>query len=778
MPMNASLCRHCQSPAPAGAEFCCPGCEKAFALVHALALDSYYLRRTLSADMTLRPDAVIEENDMTPFLVTEEDGRHTLYLFVEKLHCAACVWLIEQVLQRQDNVVRARINMSTRRLVLSWTGERAYGNKLVALVQGLGYRLRPFDPELLQSADRDEEAFLLRCLAVAGFAAGNIMLLSVALWSSSTESMGVETRSLFHWLSGLIAMPTVVYAGQPFFRSALAALKNRRVNVDVPISLALILASGVSLYETIAFGEHAYFDSAVMLLFFLLIGRYLERRAKSRARQAAQQLLTMVSSSARIIEDGKGRIVHGRDIRPGMMLEVAAGERIAADGEVVQGHSELDTSLITGESLPRAATPGTAVFAGTLNTGNPLLIRVTQAQEHSLLSDIIRMMEGAEQKRSRTMRLADRVTRFYTPAVHVMALTSFAGWVAAGMSLHQALLIATTVLIITCPCALALAVPVVQVIASGRLFRQGIFIKSGDALERLSAVDRVVIDKTGTLTQGAPELKNVGALSAQQYQLAASLAQYSRHPLSKALLRRYLGPLLTLEICEKPGAGLSAEYEGRTIHLGNRVFCGGPVLENPALVPAPEAWFRDGEKPPVRLIFEDRLRPDAAQTVQELAKRGIVPLLLSGDLEAIVAAVARETGIPVFSAEQTPDGKMAVLERFRREGSKTLMIGDGLNDAPALAAAHVSMSPSSALDITQNAADIVFQGEMLAPVVEAVDTARKSQRIAKQNIAVSIVYNLCAVPLAVMGHVTPLAAAIAMSSSSLIVILNSLRVRK
>lgn len=776
--MNPSLCRHCQAPAPHGAEFCCPGCAKAFALVHALQLDSYYLRRTLDPSLSLRPETEGDDADLTPFLVTAAEGRYTLYLFVEKLHCAACVWLIEQVLQRQENVVQARINMSTRRLVLTWTGARAYGNRLVALVQGLGYRLRPFDPVLLQNTDRDEEAFLLRCLAVAGFAAGNIMLLSVALWSSTTETMGMETRALFHWISGLIAMPAIVYAGQPFFRSAAAALGNRRTNVDVPISLALVLATSVSLYETTRFGEHAYFDSAVMLLFFLLVGRYLERRAKSRARQAAQQLLTMVSSAAKVVIGDKSRIVHGRDLQPGMMLEVAAGERIAADGEVVQGSSELDTSLITGESLPRAVAPGMAVFAGTLNTGNPLLVRITKPQQNSLLADIIRMMEEAEQKRSRTMRLADRVTRFYTPVVHLLALSAFAGWVAAGLSVHQAVLIATTVLIITCPCALALAVPVVQVIASGRLFRQGIFLKSGDALERLSVVDRAVFDKTGTLTLGLPELKNVGALTAQQYQLAASLAQYSRHPLSKALLRRYRGPLLALEIREEPGAGLSALYDGEIIRLGNRVFCGVAAEEKAGADPAPETWFCQGAAAPVRLVFEDRLRSDAGETVKRLADRKIPAFLFSGDRVSIVAEVARAAGIPIYGAELTPAGKMEELEKLQSKGHPVLMVGDGLNDAPALAAAHVSMSPASALDITQNAADIVFQGERLAPIIETIDTARKSQRIAKQNIAVSIVYNICAVPLAVMGHVTPLVAAIAMSSSSLIVILNSLRVKK
>jgi Cu2+-exporting ATPase len=762
-----------------GNKFCCNGCEKAYELIHDLKLDNFYLRRALDPlQSAIKPDGDIEENDLCSFISEDAQGVYTLYLFVEKLHCASCVWLIEQALLRQLDVDHARINMSTRRLVLRWRGDKNYGNHLAYLVHQMGYRLKPFDPSLINSHDRDEDAFLLRCLAVAGFAAGNVMLLSVSLWASSTATMGEETRALMHWVSGIIAMPAVIYAGQPFFKSALNALRNKHTNIDVPISLALILTTFVSLYETVMHGEHAYFDSVVMLLFFLLIGRYLDRRARSRAREAAEGMMTMFATSAKIIENGVSRIIPGRDLIPDMILEVAAGERVAADGIILQGKSELDTSLITGESMPEKVFIGSTVFAGTLNISNPLKIKVTQCQENTLLSEIIRLMERAEQKKSRYIRLADKVTRVYTPVVHILAIASFSGWVLNGMAWPQATLVATTVLIITCPCALALAVPVVQVITSGKLFRQGIFIKSGDALERLSTANIIAFDKTGTLTLGRPELKNPGALTAQQYQLAASMAEKSRHPMAKAIQRRYQGPLLDLEITETSGYGLESLYQGQKIRLGNRAWCN---VADDALQPLPylsETWFVQGENPPVQLLMKDQLRPDAAKIVQAFKSAGIEPVLLSGDRHDIVKHVAEEVGLSLFYAELNPARKIAHLQVLEKEGKNVFMVGDGLNDAPALMGAHVSMSPATALDITQSAADIIFQGENLSPVLAVWQAAKKSQQIVRQNIVVSIGYNVVAVPLAMMGHVTPLIAALAMSSSSLIVILNSFRVKK
>lgn len=771
-------CPHCQSPVAVEGAFCCRGCEGAYRLIHRLGLNRYYQSRELRKDtLPPIPEDMAEAASILSFANRDDEGGYHLLLQVEGLHCAACVWLIEHVLATEPDVMEARLNMTTRRLSLRWRSELERGGNLVALITQLGYRVRPYNAALEDSESKAEQRTLLRSLAVAGFAAGNIMLLSVALWSSTQTTMGIHTRDLLHWVSALIAMPTILYAGQPFFRSAYAALSHRRTNMDVPISLALVGATAMSLFETITHGEHAYFDSAVMLLFFLLTGRYLDRRARNKARGAAQDLLAVMATTATVLEGGKSRFVPARDLQPDMLLLVTTGERIAADGVVTKGHSSIDTSLITGESLPRPAAPGDTVFAGTLNLDAPLHIRITATRENSLLAEIVRLMEQAEQGQARYVRLADRVARYYTPVVHLLGLATFLFWLLIGsIAWQDSLLRGITVLIITCPCALALAVPVVQVIASGRLFARGILVKSGDALERLATVDTVVFDKTGTLTRGQPELLSVHDIPAASLMLAASLAAGSRHPLARALCRACPGQPPASGISEVPGCGLEGHIQGKKVRLGKHSFAApeAPTSDDSMM----EIWLGVEGDPPLRLSFADPLRHDAKGIIQQLRQQGLAVALLSGDREAAVSEAALACGITNWQAAQKPDDKLHTLEAMQAEGKHVLMVGDGLNDAPALATAEVSMSPTSALDITQNAADIVFQGEALFPVLEAWRVARKSQRMVKQNIAFSLLYNVVAVPLAMAGYITPLAAAIAMSSSSLVVILNALRLNR
>ncbi|MGB1540057.1 MAG: heavy metal translocating P-type ATPase, partial [Rickettsiales bacterium] len=440
------------------------------------------------------------------FAQTDADGLHHLTLRVEGIHCAACIYAIESALSPLPDVKEARVNLSTRRLAITWEGDVAQADTFAQTVETLGYPVQPFDASRTPRM-QEEEKLLLKAMAISGFAMGNIMLLSVALWSSDQAVMGVATRDLFHWITALIALPTIAYAGRPFFRSALMALRGGHTNMDVPISLALLLACGMSMVETLRPGEHAYFDSAVMLLFFLLIGRYLDARARGKARQNAQTLLDSMQGVAQVIEGETMRYLPIRELREGMQVRVAAGEKIPTDSRVLEGESEIDSSLMTGESTPAAVKPGDRVYGGTLNLHAPLLVEISKASEHSLLADIVRLMEKAEQGRARYVRLADRAARLYTPVVHSLALLTFLGWwLGMGIGWQPALLYAITVLIITCPCALGLAVPVVQVLASSWLMRRGILLKSGDALERLAIIDTAVFDKTGTLTQGKPVL--------------------------------------------------------------------------------------------------------------------------------------------------------------------------------------------------------------------------------------------------------------------------------
>jgi len=612
-------------------------------------------------------------------------------------------------------------------------------------------------------------------MAVAGFAAGNIMLLSVSVWAGHAYGMGEATRALLHWFSALVALPAIAYAGRPFFHSAASALAHRRTNMDVPIALAIVLAAGMSLFETMRGGPHVYFDSAIMLLFFLLLGRYLDRRARGRARSVAERLLTLDTGAVTVLEpDGRQRALPAAQVAPGMSVLAAAGERIGVDGEVLAGRSEVDTGLITGETVPRAVQPGDPVFAGTLNLGAPLRLEAKATGEGTLLAEIVRLMEHAEQRRAKYAVLADRIARRYAPVVHGLALATFLGWLLlTGIAWQQALLIAIAVLIITCPCALGLAVPAVQVIASGRLLGRGILLKSATALERLARVDTVVLDKTGTLTLGRPALDHSRPLDRHALELAASLAGASRHPLARALARAAPDIPVREGVDEVPGRGLRWQGPSGEIRLGSRAWCG--IAEDQGTSPALELWLARPGAAPVRFSFHDPLRPDATAVVGALKARGLAVELLSGDRAPTVAAIADEVGIGAWQAGCTPADKAARLEELAAEGRHVLMVGDGLNDAPALAGADVSLSPSSAIDISQNAADAVFQGERLQPVLEVLGVAARTDRLVRQNFALALAYNLIAVPIAVIGLVTPLIAALSMSASSLAVVGNALR---
>jgi len=772
----AALCRHCGAPlrgeSAAQDGFCCAGCAAAFALISAQGLDLYYRRRCLDPTaQPPRPDGDGTGAALSEHVTALPGGEAALSLMVDGVQCGACVWLIESLLTRQPGVTWARVNLTTRRLTLRFRPDQNDPAAILAPVLAVGYRLVPFDPERLESDDRRRERSLLKAMAVTGFAAGNVMLLSVSVWAGHAQGMGPATRGLLHWTSALVALPAVIYGLRPFAVSALTALRAGRTNMDVPITIGVVLTATMSLWETINGGPHAYFDSAVSLLFFLLIGRYLEARARGRARAAVEHLLALDARAVLVIDpDGGRRLVPPRRVAVGQTVLVAAGERVGIDGEVIDGRSDVESALLTGETVPVAAAPGSPLYAGTMNLTAPLRLRVTAVGEDTLLAGIVRMMEVAEQGRARHVALAERVARWYAPVVHLTALVTFIGWILlAGMAWQPALLIAVSVLIVTCPCALGLAVPVVQVVASGRLMRRGVLVKSATALERLAEIDHVVFDKTGTLTAGRPVLRPGGDWSAADLALAATLAATSSHPLARALAAACPQACPAKGVVEHPGQGLSGSGG---IRLGARSFVGVPDGDESD---GPELWLARPGAIPVRFVFADSPRDDAAAAIAALRALGLSVELLSGDRPAIAAGLACAVGIADWRGGCGPAAKVARLTELAAQGHRVLMVGDGLNDAPALAAAHVSISPAGGADISRAAADLVFQGARLAPVVEAVAVARQTRRLTRQNLGLALGYNLLAVPLAICGAVTPLIAAIAMSASSLLVIVNALR---
>jgi len=722
--------------------------------------------------------------DPKAYVQIDSDNTHRLHLFVDGIHCAACIKTIESGVKSIPGILSVRLNVSTRRLAVEWQDSDLAPRLIIEAIVNLGYQAVPFEPQTLSDHTVREERHLLSCLAVAGFAAANVMLLSVSVWAGAFSDMGPATRDMFHWISACIAVPAVIYAGQPFFKSATRALRAGRMNMDVPISLAVILAAAVSLQQTLFSREHAYFDASVMLLFFLLIGRYLDHRARSHARSTAAHLLGLTAIGAMVIdEDGNHCQTPVRQVAPDSLVYVATGARIPVDGTVETGNAMIDTSLVTGETLPANVSEGSQVFAGTLNISAPISVRTVAAGEDTLLGEIVRLVEAAEHGRSKFVRVADRAARIYAPSVHILALMTFLGWwVFTAAGIEASVMAAIAVLIITCPCALGLAVPVVQVVATGALLKAGVLVKSKDGLERLAQTDTIIFDKTGTLTRGRPALINRIALGDRSFRYAAALAVHSTHPLSRAVVRAYemsgqTNSLPAVEIMiEEAGMGLSGTIDGQVTRLGNHAWCQAPSSDDPGDTNM-HLWLRIGDQKPVLLSFSDELRADATDTVSALKQLGYQVLLLSGDRVPTVAKIATASGIDTWEAGCLPADKAARIKGLAQQGHKVLMVGDGINDAPALALGHASISPASGADIAQAASDFVFQGDKLASVLITLRMARLANNLLKQNIGFAAAYNLVAVPIAVLGFATPLIAAAAMSTSSLIVTLNAFRLR-
>ncbi|KUL93883.1 hypothetical protein DK26_21495 [Bosea sp. WAO] len=712
---------------------------------------------------------------LSAFVASAPGRTQQLELLVEGVHCANCIRKIETRLSSDPAITRARVNLTLRRLSVEWVGNPDHAEVIGETVRSLGYAIAPYDAGSIGTSQDRTGRELLRCLAIAGFASSNVMMLAWAVWAGQAQDMPASTQAFFNWLSALVAVPALAIAGRPFFRSAFGALRAGRTNIDVPIAAALILATAISMMELIRHGAHVYFDSATMLLFVLLVGRYLDFRVRARSREAIERLAMMRAEHATVLlGDGRTEIVPASAVEPGMQVVVAPGETVPVDGRVTSGQTILDRSAVTGETLPELINPGDEVLAGYLNGPDILHLRAEKTVAQSHLSEILRLVEQAQLQKGRAATLADRVVGIWTPLVHAIALMTLLGWwLVGGADLPTALLYAVTVLIIACPCAIGLAVPAVQVNAIGGLLRRGVLVRSGDALDRLAAIDRVVFDKTGTLTEGRAELVEMPS-DPQALRLAAALAGTSRHPLTRALTRK-LGMGVAVEgVAETSGAGISGFVDGRAARLGSAEFCGVVATGNDA---ASEVWVSGETVPPQRFAFVDRTRSDAPEAVGYFRRAGVELSILSGDRRPAVESCAASLGIADHRAGLKPAEKAALLSGWRAEGGRPLMVGDGLNDAPALAAAHVSASFGHGVPATQVAADFVLPAEALSSVVLAHRTAVKAAGIVRQNLGFAAVYNLALIPVAVLGLASPLIAAAAMSASSILVTLNALRGR-
>ena len=685
---------------------------------------------------------------------------NAMLLSVPSVRCAACISAIETHLSQAQGVQSARVNLTQKRVQIATDRPAA---EMVETLRQIGYDAYTLDARALADDVDAEGRNLLMRMGVAGFAMMNVMLLSVAVWSGASGA----TRDLFHLISAMIALPMVLYAAQPFFKNALSALRVGRLNMDVPISLAILLAGGMSLFESLMGGEHAYFDAALSLTFFLLIGRYLEHRTRSAAHSAAKELAALEAHTAERKTPSGSEVVPIDALNVGDIVLVASGMRVPADGVMVTQTGVTDRSLLTGESEPVTHMADDQLHAGEVNLAGLIEVRVSAIGQNTRLHQIAQLVETAETARNRYTSLADRAAQIYAPAVHLLALATFAGWMFWTQDVRHALNIAIAVLIITCPCALGLAVPAVSTAAISRLYRLGFLVKSGTALERLAEVKTVVLDKTGTLTR--PDFSfELNAFDPEDLSIAKALAQSSAHPLSQAL-NQYLqdqSPADLSEITEIKGCGVSGYFGQTPVALGKADWLTGAGT-GLALKIGHDIHA---------LPFQETLRSGVRGMVEGLQDAALRLEILSGDTAEKTQTLAQSLGIDRFKSGVSPEDKQSCIADIAAEANCPCMIGDGLNDTIALASAHASIAPGEALDAARNAADVIVIDETMEKIPQLFSISRKAVSLSRQNFGIAIAYNAIAIPIAILGYATPLAAALAMSLSSITVLINAARV--
>ncbi len=794
--VSTDACFHCGLPlsgadihAPIDGEerpFCCAGCRAVAEVIAGAGLTRFYQHRdavpgqppqAVDEDLAAYDHPAVQER----FVRERADGLREADLLLEGLVCGACVWLLERHVGALDGVAQFQINYSTQRAHLAWDPARAPISRILSAVREVGYQAYPYDPDRGEQLRRRERARALRRLAVAGVGMMQVMMVAVALWLGEHNGMSQSMVTFLRWTCLLITTPVLVYAGQPFFANALRDLRRGTLGMDVPVAIALLTTYASSVLATVV-GGPVYFESVVMFLAFLLAGRFLEQGARHRSGEAMEALARLQPALARRLGPEGESMVPSASLVSGDRVRVLPGESMPADGMVISGRSAVDEALISGESLPRSKVAGDAVAAGTVNRESPLEIQVTGVGPESTLGTIARLLARAQSARPAMTQRFERGTGWFTGLVLLLAAASAAVW---GLWLDpaRALPVAIAVLVVSCPCALALATPAALTAATGRLTRLGILVVGADALERLARVTRVVFDKTGTVTVGAPEVVGVDTLAdvplGRCQSIAAALARHSEHPMSRAIAAMTAGPLPPAsEVESVPGEGVRGRVADRVYAIGRRRFVapGAHAIEPEGGESA--VWLGDGRRLLARLRLFDRPRADAERTIQRLRRRGLPVTVLSGDRPGAVAAVARVLGIDDARAGLRPADKLDALTACQAAGERVLAVGDGVNDAPLLAAADVSVAVAGATDLARASADLVLNSAELARVVDAWDTARETRTVIRQNLAWALGYNLIALPLAAAGLITPWLAALGMSLSSLLVVLNALRLRQ
>lgn len=812
---NSGSCFHCGLPVPPGACYpieadglhepaCCHGCQAVAQAILRSGHGDYYRHRTVLPERAESPDALDAIlNDLKlydlpdiqrSFVHQEGGGVREASLILEGIVCAACVWLNEQHIASLPGVVRADINYATRRARVHWDDTIIHLSQILMAIRDIGYGAYPFDPERQEAVFARERRSALRRLFIAGLGAMQVMMYAVPGYLAAPGDMSPDISALMRWASLFLTLPVVTYAAAPFFQGAWRDLKKGRAGMDVPVALGVGGAFAASLWATVTGGGEVYFDSVAMFVFFLLAGRFVEFSVRRRSGEAAESLVKMLPPGAnRLVDypdgDGVERVAVSQ-LMVGDRLLVKPGESVPADGEVMAGESSVDEALLTGESRPVPKQAGDAVTGGTVNVESPLWMKVSGVGQDTVLSGIVRLLDRAQGEKPRIARVADRAAAWFVGGL--LAVAGAVGLVWYRIDPTQAFWVTVSVLVVTCPCALSLATPAALTAATGRLTRLGLLVTRGHTLETLSQATHVVLDKTGTVTTGAMALADIHALGSwpgdRCLAVAAALERASEHPIGKALCRaavdRGVADGQVAGVKGMPGKGMTGELGGREIRLGAPAFVaalhGQPLPKSLGRTGVGESLVTLGDSAGWLAVFtvRDELRPDAASLVADLKQMGMKVWLLSGDGPDAVAGVARMLDVDEARASLSPEDKMRLVQALQAEGAVVAMVGDGVNDAPVLATASVSVAMGGGTDVAQASADMVLLSDRLDRLRAGLETARFTARVIRQNLAWAVFYNLAAVPAAALGLVTPWMAGIGMSMSSLLVVLNALRIAR
>ncbi|MBF0613561.1 MAG: heavy metal translocating P-type ATPase [Magnetococcales bacterium] len=796
------ICHHCHLDIPAASliqdgeqEFCCTGCQLAWRMIHGMGLEEFYQRR--DSHNTMTPPIQTEIASIRSFddpeylssLTRIVDNGREVCLLIDGIQCAACVWLNEQMLRRLPGVTEVWINFATHRARIRWDPAQLPLSEIIATIQRIGYRAEPYDPTQGEERRARKNRDLLARLGVAGFGAANVMFIAIALYAGYFQGMDANAKNFFHWVAWFLATPVLLYSGHIFLRGAWNGLRARRLTMDLPIAIGAWVTYGYSMFVTLQESGEVYFDSVTMFLFFLLSGRYLEWIARAKAANSMERLLNLEPRQAVVLRGTETLCVPVRQVQVGDRVLIKPGERIPVDGTIESGTTSVDESMLTGEALPVTRTAGQPLVGGTLNLEGSVILRVERVGEETALARILRLVETAQAERPPIQGVADRVAARFVAIVLVLAAATLGFWLWYDPT--QALTNSVAVLIITCPCALGLGAPAAMLVAMGTAARMGILLRSGETIERLDRVTQVVMDKTGVLTTGQLRVERLVPETGQDavalLSRAAAVEQHSEHPVGRAIVRAFyetcpetpLAPATNAR--NVPGLGMEAWLDDACIRVGRVGF----VLEAPSAPPPPpdldqaltwSACSQDG-----RLLgwigLGDGVKPEAHSMVATLHKLDLPVLMLSGDRAPVVQQVAHATGVTLAESELLPEDKARIIADLQNAGAVTAMVGDGVNDAPALARADVALVVANATDLAVASADVILLNRNLHAVVHAFTLARRTLQIIRQNYTFSLVYNLLAIPMAMAGWVSPIIAAISMPLSSLVVIINALRLR-